>query len=167
MTREEARNLVYGNPEAAVELIFQLSEAVEILQARVAELERKIALLTRDSSNSSKPPSSDGPGKKPQAQRPKKSRKRNPGGQPGHKGTKRQLAPIEEVDHVEEVLPALCESCHKPIEPGTSSDCFDGQALSSQKGCFFLSIALRITTSFRMQATSATLPFLPDLRSLK
>jgi transposase len=120
MTREEARTLVYGNPEAAVELIFQLSEAVEILQARVAELERKIALLTRDSSNSSKPPSSDGPGKKPQAQRPKKSRKRNPGGQPGHKGTKRQLAPIEEVDHVEEVIPESCETCHRPIEPVTS-----------------------------------------------
>jgi hypothetical protein len=91
MTREEARTLAYGNPEAALELIFQLSEAVEILQARVAELERKIALLTKDSSNSSKPPSSDGPGKKPQAQRPKKSRKRNPGGRAGHKGTKRAL----------------------------------------------------------------------------
>jgi hypothetical protein len=66
MTREEARNLVYGNPEVAVDLIVQFSEAVEILKARVAELERKIALLTRDSSNSSKPPSSDGPGKKPE-----------------------------------------------------------------------------------------------------
>ena len=42
MTREEARTLVYGNPEAAVELIFQLSEAVEILQARVAELEPEL-----------------------------------------------------------------------------------------------------------------------------
>ena len=120
MTREEARNFVYGNPEAAVDLIVQLSEAVEILQARVAELERKIALLTRDSSNSSKPPSSDGPGKKPEAQRPKKSRRRNPGGQPGHKGTKRELVPIEKVDYVEEVLPESCESCHRPIEPGTS-----------------------------------------------
>jgi len=120
MTREEARNLVYGNPEVAVDLIVQLSEAVEILKARVAELERKIALLTKDSSNSSKPPSSDGPGKKPRAQRPKKSRKRNPGGQPGHKGTKRELVPIEEVDYVEEVLPESCESCHRPIEPGTS-----------------------------------------------
>jgi transposase len=119
MTREEARNIVYGNPEAAVDLIVYLSQAVEILQARVAELERKIALLTRDSSNSSKPPSSDGPGKKSQA-RPKKSRKRNPGGQPGHKGAKRELVPIEKVDHVEEVLPEACEFCHRAIEPGTS-----------------------------------------------
>jgi transposase len=119
MTRQEARNIVYGNQEAAVDLIVYLSEAVEILQARVAELERKIALLTRDSSNSSKPPSSDGPGKKPQA-RPKKSRKRNPGGQPGHKGTKRELVPIEKVDHVEEVIPESCEFCHRPIESGSS-----------------------------------------------
>jgi len=38
MTREEARTLVYGNPEAAVELIFQLSEAVEILRAMLLSL---------------------------------------------------------------------------------------------------------------------------------
>lgn len=120
MTREEAKNVVYGNPEAAVDLIIQLSAAVEILKARVTELERKIALLTRDSSNSSKPPSSDGPGKKPKLQRPKKSRKRNPGGQPGHKGTRRELVPIEEVDHVEEVLPEACETCHRPFDPETS-----------------------------------------------
>lgn len=31
MTWEEARNIVNGNPEAAVDLIVQLSEAVEIL----------------------------------------------------------------------------------------------------------------------------------------
>ncbi|MGC8908761.1 MAG: DUF6444 domain-containing protein [Desulfomonilaceae bacterium] len=83
MTREEAKNLVCRNPEAAVDLIIQSNEAVEILKGRLAELERKIALLTRDSSNSSKPPSSDGPRKKPKPQRPKKSRKRKPGGQSG------------------------------------------------------------------------------------
>ena len=56
MTREEAAALVYGNPEAAVELILQLVATVERLAARVEELERKIALLTRDSSNSSSLP---------------------------------------------------------------------------------------------------------------
>jgi len=54
---------VYGNPEVAVDLIVQLSEAVEILKARVAELDRKIALLTKDSSNSSKRNSSKTPAK--------------------------------------------------------------------------------------------------------
>jgi len=113
MTREEAIAIAHSDPQVIVETLLSLS-------ARIDEFERKIALLTKDSSNSSKPPSSDGPVKKPKAHRPKKSRKRNPGGQPGHKGTRRELVPVEEVDHVEEVLPELCESCHRPIEPGTS-----------------------------------------------
>jgi transposase len=118
MTREEARALVYGNPEAAIDLIVELVAAVAALQARVAELERKIALLTRDSSNSSKPPSSDGPAAKPKARPPKKSKKRKRGGQPGHKGNNRDLIPVSEVDIVEEILPALCEQCHKPLTAG-------------------------------------------------
>lgn len=55
MTREEAAYLVYHEPERAIDLLVALSEAVERLEARVAELERKIAQLTKDSSNSSKP----------------------------------------------------------------------------------------------------------------
>ena len=115
MTREEARALVCGNPEAAVDLIVELVATVAALQARVAELERKIALLTRDSSNSSKPPSSDGLAAKPKARPPKKSKKRKRGGQPGHKGKNRDLIPVDEVDLVEEILPAVCEHCHKPL----------------------------------------------------
>lgn len=115
MTREEARALVYGNPEAAINLIVELAAAVPSLQANVAELERKVALLTRDSSNSSKPPSSDGPSAKPKARPPKKSKKRKRGGQPGHKGTNRDLIPVDKVDLVEEILPVVCEHCHKPL----------------------------------------------------
>ena len=111
MTREEARDIVYGNPEAAVELILQLVSTVERLTARVEELERKIAVLTRDSSNSSKPPSSDGPSAKPKARRPMKSKKRKRGGQPGHKGSNRNLIPIEEVDCVIPVFPESCAQC--------------------------------------------------------
>jgi len=96
MTREEATALVYGNPEAAVDLILQLVATVEALTVRVEELERKIAALTRDSSNSSKPPSSDGPAAKPRPRRPMKSKKRKPGGQSGHKGTNRNLIPVED-----------------------------------------------------------------------
>jgi transposase len=117
MTREEARALVYENPEAAVELIVQLAAAVAVLQARVEELERKIALLTKDSSNSSKPPSSDGPAGKPKPRPPKKSRKRGRGGQPGHKGKNRSLFPVEQVDVLRDVFPDVCERCHKPVEP--------------------------------------------------
>lgn len=51
------------------------------LEARIAELEKR---LNQNSSNSSKPPSSDG-FKRTKSLRPKNSG-RNPGGQPGHKG---------------------------------------------------------------------------------
>jgi len=123
MTREEARVLVYGSPEAAVDLIVELATVVPSLQAKVAELERKIALLSRDSSNSSKPPSSDGPVAKPKARPPKKSKKRKRGGQPGHKGKNRDLVPANEVDLVEEILPAVCEHCNKPLAaPGNSEE---------------------------------------------
>ncbi|MEW6352476.1 MAG: DUF6444 domain-containing protein [Thermodesulfobacteriota bacterium] len=84
MAREEVARLVYENPERAIELILQLVAERKDLTARVEELERKIALLTTDSSNSSKPPSSDGPQSKLRPRPPQKSRKRKPGGQPGH-----------------------------------------------------------------------------------
>jgi transposase len=120
MTREEATALVYGNPVAAIELILQLVATVERFTARVEELERQIALLTRDSSNSSKPPSSDGPAGKPKAHPPVKSRKRKPGGQPGHKGAKRVLIPTEEANEVFSVFPETCDQCGADLtsEPG-------------------------------------------------
>ena len=79
MTREEAICIVTENPEAAVEILLRLSQDVE-------ELKRQVAFVTRDSSNSSLPPSSDGPKAKPKPKPKKKSKKRRPGGQPGHKG---------------------------------------------------------------------------------
>jgi transposase len=109
MTREEAIAIAHGDPEVIVEILLKFSRRIE-------ELERKIGLLTRDSSTSSKPPSSDGPVRKPKPRPPKKSRKRNRGGQPGHKGSKRGLVPVEEVDRVEEILPVECAQCHQPFQ---------------------------------------------------
>jgi hypothetical protein len=37
VTREEARTLVYGNPEAAIDLIVELATVVQSLQIKVAE----------------------------------------------------------------------------------------------------------------------------------
>jgi transposase len=61
-----------------------LEQQNAVLTARVAELERRLGL---DSSNSSKPPSSDGPGKPPRrTQSLRKAGQNKPGGQPGHAG---------------------------------------------------------------------------------
>jgi transposase len=110
MTREEAIAIAHSAPEVIVEVLLQLS-------ARIEELERRIALLTTDSSNSSKSPSSDGPAAKPKARPPMKSKKRNPGGQPGHKGSNRELIPTEDVDKVIPVFPETCDHCGAVLTP--------------------------------------------------
>jgi transposase len=117
MTREEAIAIARSDPEVIVEILLAMSRTIDELRSQVQELERKIALLTRDSSTSSKPPSSDGPAGKPKPRPPRKSRKRNPGGQPGHKGKKRELIPVEDLARVEEILPVECGQCHHRFEP--------------------------------------------------
>ena len=68
-------------------VIIELMAKLEALTKRVAELEAK---LGQNSTNSSKPPSSDGPEKGQRTQAPSG---RKPGGQPGHKGHSRELVP--------------------------------------------------------------------------
>jgi transposase len=75
----------------------QLREENLALRVRVAELEARLA---KDSHNSSKPPSSDSPYRKPQPKSLRQPSGRKPGGQKGHEGsTLRQAeqADIEEV----------------------------------------------------------------------
>src|SRR5215207_1461811 len=78
------------------------------LQARVTELERR---LGRDSSNSSKPPSSDGLGKPVRAQRGDagQTQGRRPGKQPGAPGA--HLAQVAEPDEVCWHTPGRCGGC--------------------------------------------------------
>jgi transposase len=78
------------------------------LQARVAELERR---LGKDSSNSSKPPFSDGLGKPARAVRraAEGGERRRPGKQPGAPGA--HLAQVAEPDEVVEHVPGRCGSC--------------------------------------------------------
>jgi transposase len=79
---------------------------------KIAELERKLALRLQNSTTSSKPPSSDGLAgeQRPRGSRRKKVR-RKPGGQPGHRGHWRGLAPLSRVDQVIEVFPPKCRHC--------------------------------------------------------
>jgi transposase len=85
---------------------------IEELRAEVRQLREENrelrARLSRDSSNSSQPPSSDPPWKAPSER--KQGRKR--GGQPGHRGHRRELVePDEVVDH----RPAACAHCCGPL----------------------------------------------------
>jgi len=81
-------------PEAVVALVAtlmsDLAAQLETLSARVTALEGENATLRAKlettSHNSSKPPSSDGPGVKPHPKSQRTRSGRQPGGQPGHAG---------------------------------------------------------------------------------
>ena len=90
LTRDEILTIYAAGPEAVVALVEQLlarqaewRQQVQVLSARVAELE---ARLKRDSHNSHKPPSSDGPAKLPPRRSQRKRSGKKSGGQAGHPG---------------------------------------------------------------------------------
>jgi len=117
MDRQEAERIYDAGKEVVIETLLAMDARIrelEKLEDRVRELERIIAVLTRNSSNSSRPPSSDPPGAK-KGKRKAKSGKRKQGGQPGHKGKKRELLPPEEMDEIHDVFPKRCEGCKRPF----------------------------------------------------
>jgi len=99
----------------------ELRSQLTALATELASLRERIG---RSSRNSSKPPSSDGPGFKPPERRKGSGRKR--GGQPGHPGSGPELLPIERVDEVVEHHPDACRRC------GTLLDGEDPEPLRHQ-----------------------------------
>lgn len=96
-------------------LIEGLMRRIEALEAENAELRRRLNL---DSTNSSKPPSSDGLKKPrtPVSLREKSGKKS--GGQEGHKGT--TLRRTDKPDKTVDLYPASCAGCGKPSDPNAS-----------------------------------------------
>jgi transposase len=108
--------------------IDKLREQVAEQQKQIADLERQLATRKKNSTNSSKPPSSDGlAGAQRRHCSPRKKSGRKPGGQPGHIGQERQQ--VEQPDRFEEVLPLQCKHCgtallQAPGERQTTGDVF-------------------------------------------
>src|SRR3954462_2367222 len=105
-------------PEAQIAILAVLDS----VNGRVLELERRIsdleARLKLNSTNSSKPPSSDPIGLKRKPPAPPSGRKR--GGQPGHRRAQRRLVPPEEVRTVTECRPTDCRRCGHALLGDTS-----------------------------------------------
>src|SRR3954471_22346836 len=100
---------VVSPEEEIVRLRAELAARDEIiakLLARVAELERQLGL---NSSNSGKPPSSDGLRKPPRTTSLREPSGRKPGGQKGHPGT--TLRRTEHPDAIVDHLPRVCAHC--------------------------------------------------------
>jgi transposase len=85
-----------------------LQQAADLLRQRVADLE---AQLSQNSSNSSKPPSTDGPAVKRSPPKPPSGRTR--GGQPGHAPHCRPLLP---PDQTHPLKPSACRRCGQPLQ---------------------------------------------------
>src|SRR5437870_5530185 len=109
-----------ATPAAAQGLIVALvdvAQQVTVLAAANARLEARVhdleARLGQNSSNSSRPPSSD----PPQAPRrpPMTPTGRTRGGQPGHVAHQRALIPPERVDRIVDHRPATCGHCAAPL----------------------------------------------------
>lgn len=91
-------------------IIERQAQEIEYLKARVAELEKRLA---KNSSNSSKPPSSDGLKKEPRTGSLREKGKKASGGQRGHKGET-----LKQVAHPDKfVLHGLnsCPHCNKSL----------------------------------------------------
>lgn len=100
---------------AAAEVhIALLEKTVAMLTSRVKELE---ARLNQNSSNSSRPPSSDfgkgGSTSKPPRKKKRRGRKR--GGQPGHARKSFEPLPSERVTKVVDCKPEKCRHCGAPL----------------------------------------------------
>src|ERR1039457_5693557 len=88
----------------------ELIALIGALQAHIAELERQLGL---NSSNSGKPPSSDGLKKPPRVSNLRERSGKRTGGQNGHPGEtlRRTATPDATVDH----YPKICAACGAPL----------------------------------------------------
>jgi transposase len=106
------------------QIVAELAAQVESLGARLRAVEAENATLraenaalrarlATDSHNSSKPPSSDGPGSKPHPKSLRVRSGRKPGGQPGHRG--HHLALVDAADAVVVHAPTWCAACGRDL----------------------------------------------------
>lgn len=115
MDRREAEDLYESGKEPTVQKLLELDKQNQVLQAHLFS-------ANLNSTNSSKPPSKDGP-QVERKQRPPSGRK--PGGQPGHQGKTRELLPVEEMDSVHELYPDKCEGCGLGLDPSVNKETSD------------------------------------------
>jgi transposase len=97
--------------QAALWVVIESEERrIAVLEAEVAELKEQ---LQRNSQNSSRPPSTDGPAVKRTPPRPSSGRKR--GAQPGHPRYERTVVPLAQVKEVIPCKPLQCRRCGEAL----------------------------------------------------
>ena len=106
---------VFTRKEVDAMIAAAVARATAPLRERIAALEVELAKAKKNSSNSSKPPSSDLV-KPPKPPRPD-GQKRQRGGQPGHDQHLRDEFPPEAIDRVVPYTLACCPDCGGKLRP--------------------------------------------------
>lgn len=117
ITQLESRVAALETENAALRQENERLRAENALLRRENEGLRKENALLREklglnSSNSGKPPSSDGPAATPPPAKPSKNKR---GGQPRHPRHRRALLPVEKVDILDDLRPAQCDRCGEAL----------------------------------------------------
>ncbi len=113
MTPNKALKIYNSGQESVVETLCNLSQTVESQQKEIKILESKVIKLSKNSSTSSKPPSSDII--KPKTSKKKKGGKCKAGGQPGHPKHERALFPQEQIDDFFSYRYGSCPECNGEV----------------------------------------------------
>jgi transposase len=122
MERAEAEAIYDSGREACVEFLVEMTARYERhttrLEARIERLEEQAGQSSR---NSSKPPSQDPPKTRQERRTQARAKakellraegeRRKAGGQPGHRGSGRKLAPEDQVDEIVDHYPESCAGC--------------------------------------------------------
>jgi transposase len=118
MERAEAEAVYDAGRDVCVQFILDLADRVERLEERLRRLEEQ---ARQDSRTSSKPPSQDPPKTRQQRRAEARAKakellagdraKRKAGGQEGHRGAGRKLAPEDQVDEIVVHYPEMCRGC--------------------------------------------------------
>ena len=110
-----SHDLVKQENEKLRKRVSEQEQRIAEQEKQIADLKRQLTAFQKNSSNSSKPPSSDGPFKPIRVRRARPRSKRKPGGQLGHPGHWRPLVPQEQVQQVVPVLPLSCKRCGQDL----------------------------------------------------
>src|SRR3954469_21774443 len=95
---------------AILALVQQYEQRLQALQQKVDGLRQR---LNQNSTNSSRPPSSDPPHVKRRPPQPSSGRRK--GGQPGHARQQRPLVPPEQVKQAIPLMPSACRKCGQAL----------------------------------------------------
>jgi transposase len=118
MDRAEAEAVYDAGRDVCVQFMLELAARVEQLEERLRRLEEQ---ARQDSRTSSRPPSQDPPKTRQQRRADARAKakellakdgmERKAGGQNGHRGAGRELAPEDRVDEIVEHYPQACRGC--------------------------------------------------------